>query len=113
MGDVSIAYKMSGGVSMARRVTLTEANKGGSIAVVMGKRGSLHTRSQHAASAPVLRMPSNYSERDVEVLLSALWNMFTETQARKVRVTVPWDDSEDAPLMTVTELATLLEGWLS
>jgi hypothetical protein len=48
----------------------------------------------------------------VELLLTALWNMFTEHQARRVKVAVPWDDSDEPAQLAVSELAELLESWL-
>jgi hypothetical protein len=39
--------------------------------------------------------------------------MFTESQARRTQVAVPWDDADDPQRMTVTELTTLLESWLN
>jgi hypothetical protein len=57
-------------------------------------------------------MPSDYSPEFVQRLLDSLWNMFTETQAQKLIVSVPWDTSEQPSQMRLADLATLLESWL-
>ena len=95
------------------RAKTTEANTSGIHAAVTGRRSNRPARSRLAPSPIVLRMPSNYTARDVEVILDALWKMFTESQARKVKVLVPWDDSEEPQQMTVVDLATLLESWIA
>jgi RNase H-fold protein (predicted Holliday junction resolvase) len=48
----------------------------------------------------------------VELLLTAIWNMFTEHQARRVVVAVPWDESDEPAQMALSKLAELLESWL-
>ena len=98
---------------MAQRALSTEANKSGSAAVTRVKH-SVHPASlRHAPAAPVLRMPSQYTTHDVELLLEVIWNMFTESQARKLRVTVPWDDSDEPQTMVLADVAALLESWLA
>ncbi len=54
---------------MTRRAVMTEANTSGAIAVERGKHSNSDVRSRHAA-LPVVRMPTKYSARDVEVLTS-------------------------------------------
>jgi hypothetical protein len=57
-------------------------------------------------------MPAHYAPRDVEMLLEALWAMFTESQARKLVVSVPWEEHEEPQRMVLADLAALLESWL-
>jgi hypothetical protein len=90
----------------------TEAKKSGRTAVVAGKHGS-HPASIGLASTPsIWRMPPQYSTRDVALLLEALWSMFTQSQAQRLMVAVPWDDTDEPRRMVLADLAALLERWL-
>lgn len=97
---------------MAGRVVMTEANRSGSRAIARGKHGSHATRIRQTSPVVVLRMPPQYSPHDIEQLLDALWVMFTESQARKLVVNVPWDESEEPSQMVLADLAALMESWL-
>jgi hypothetical protein len=97
---------------VARRVSDTEANTSGSTAVALGRHGRHSARLHTAFVHSNVRKPSRYTTHDVELLLTALWNMFTEHQARRVVVTVPWDESDEPTQMALSELANLLESWL-
>jgi hypothetical protein len=57
-------------------------------------------------------MPPQYSSREVELLLETLWSMFTESQAKRLVVSVPWDDSEEPQQIMLADLAATLESWL-
>lgn len=103
----------SKGEMMSRRDLITEANRSGSLSVVMGKHSSCQPRAWQLSSPPVQRMPSHYTKHDVELLLKALWIMFTEKQASKLIVPVPWDTTEEPQRMRIADLAILLESWLS
>jgi hypothetical protein len=95
---------------------LAEANRSGLRAVAKGhKHGRRAARSHETSSPVVLRMPPQYAPHDVELLLEALWAMFTESQARKLVVSVPWgsgDEQEEPQRMVLADLAALLESWL-
>jgi hypothetical protein len=41
-----------------------------------------------------------------------IYAMFTETQAHKLRVAVPWDESEEPETLVLADLAALIESWL-
>jgi hypothetical protein len=97
---------------VARRVAMAEANRSGLRAVAKGKHGSRAIRGLAAPSSVVLRMPPQYSLHDVELLLDALWAMFAESQARKLLVNVPWDNSEEPSQMVLADMAALMESWL-
>jgi hypothetical protein len=58
-------------------------------------------------------MPVRYSAHEVEVLLDALWGMFTESQAHHLEVRVPWDEADEPRRMVLADLAALLESWLA
>jgi hypothetical protein len=60
----------------------------------------------------MLRIPPQFGTRDVELLLETLWGMFTESQARRLEVMVPWDDSEEPRRMALADLAALMESWI-
>jgi hypothetical protein len=95
------------------RVALAEANRSGLHAVAKrNKHGRRAARSYEVSSPVVLRMPPHYAPRDVELLLEALWAMFTESQARKLIVSVPWDDHEESQQIVLADLAALPESWL-
>jgi hypothetical protein len=96
------------------RVALAEANRSGLHAVAKGNKHGRRAAHLHATSSPVvLRMPPRYAPHDVELLLEALWAMFTESQARKLVVSVPWDEQEEPQCMVLADLAALLESWLA
>lgn len=96
------------------RAALAEANRSGLHAVAKGhKHGRRAARFHETSSSVVLRMPSQYTPHDVELLLEALWAMFTETQARKLMVNVPWDEHEEPQQIVLADLAALLESWLA
>jgi hypothetical protein len=98
---------------MAQRAVVTEANKRGLHADKMGKHGQHTARS--SSFSPVLRVrrrPAKYSDHDLELLLEVIFAMFTETQSRKLRVAVPWDDTEEPETLVLADLATLIESWL-
>jgi hypothetical protein len=57
-------------------------------------------------------MPPQYTTRDVALLLEALWSMFTQSQAQRLMVAVPWDDTDEPRRMVLADLAALLERWL-
>lgn len=97
---------------MAGRVAVAEAKRSGSLTVARGKHSAHVTCIRHVSSPVVLRMPPQYASRDVELLLEALWAMFTESQARKLVVNVPWDESEEPSQMVLADLAALMESWL-
>lgn len=98
---------------MGVRAAVAEAHKSsGKHAAVTGKKHGLHAVRAHQAVPVVLRMPPQYTSHDVECLLNALWGMFTESQAQRIVVAAPWDDSDEPHRMTVTELTRLLESWL-
>lgn len=94
-----------------RRVAGAEANRRGSRAVLRGRHSSSTARSRYR-TPPMLRMPPQWGTRDVELLLEMLWGMFTESQARRLEVTVPWDDSEEPRRMALADLAALMESWI-
>lgn len=96
---------------MAQRAMRTEAKKSGTDAVTRGMHRSTSLRSRQAMP-PMVRMPSNFTTRDVEVILEALWHMFTEAQARKLVVAAPWDDSDDPPRMTLSAVAAVFAHWV-
>ena len=96
---------------MAQRTTVTEANKRG-IPAVRGTKHSVSFQRLQPTHPVVLRMPVQYSVRDVEVLLDALWQMFTESQAKKLKVTMPWDESDEPQQIMLSDLAALLESWI-
>jgi len=96
------------------RAALAEANRSGLHAIAKGhKRGRRAARSHETSSPVVLRMPAHYTPHDVELLLEALWAMFTESQAHKLMVSVPWDEQEEPQCMVLADLAALLESWLA
>lgn len=100
---------------MPQRRAAAEANRSGTSAVAGGKHSQRAARRRLLVSSTggIPRIPTEYTQRDVETLLHALWTMFTESQARRLVVAVPWDSSEEPVQMTVTDLATLLERWLA
>jgi hypothetical protein len=101
---------------MVRRVASAEANKSGTRAVARGKHGSRAARPHHAPTPAALRMPAQYSTRDVELLLDALWGMFTQSQARQLEVQVPWDEGEgeeEPQRIRLADLAAQMESWLA
>jgi hypothetical protein len=97
---------------MGKGIALAEANKSGSTAVASGKHGRRATSLSTVLCRSNVRKPAQYSAHDVDLLLTSLWNMFTEHQARRVKVAVPWDDSDEPVQVAVSELAELLESWL-
>src|SRR5690349_15771980 len=97
---------------MVQRVTSAEAKRSGSLTDARGKHGARVTRLHQISSSVVLRMPAKCAPRDVELLLVALWAMFTVEQARKLVVNVPWDESEEPSQMVLADLAALMESWL-
>jgi hypothetical protein len=58
-------------------------------------------------------MPLHYTSRDVTLLLNALWTMFTQSQAERLLVALPWDESDEPRQMVLAELAQVLESWLT
>ena len=98
---------------MARRLALAEAKSCGKHAAEMGRHGPRALRTRHSAPSLVTRMPPQYSTRDVELLLEAIWAMFTQSQAQRLVVSVPWDDSEEPRQIVLADLAAMLESWLS
>ncbi len=96
---------------MAGQKTHPEANKSGFPAVKMGMHRNEAARSSRPLAPKVYRMPSKYTMHDLELLLEVLYMMFTETQSRKLRVAVPWDDSDDPEMMVLADLVALLESW--
>jgi len=99
---------------MVRRAASAEAKRSGARAVARGEHGSHVARPHHAPSPTALRMPSGYSPRDVELLLDALWGMFTESQARQLVVSVPWDEGAEEPRrVALADLAAQMERWLA
>jgi len=98
---------------MDRRAATAEANRSGTRAVARGKHSSVAVRPCQRRSPIVLRMPVQYSAHEVEVLLDALWGMFTESQARQLEVQVPWDEADEPQRMVLADLAALLERWLA
>jgi hypothetical protein len=97
---------------MARRVAVTEANRNGKQAAEMGKRGRLATPTRYPAPSWIVRMPSQYTSRDIRLLLDALWSMFTQSQAERLVVAMPWDESDEPRLIVLADLASVLESWL-
>ena len=98
---------------MVQRVAVAEAKKtSGQRAAERGMHGHTSTRLRQAASPVMLRMPSEYTAHDVEVMLNMLWGMFSQSQSERLLVTVPWDDSDSPRKMTLNDLAGMLEGWL-
>ncbi len=97
---------------MAQRAISTEANKSGSAAVTRGKHGQRSARLRVVSSPTVLRRPARYTDHDLELLLEVFFTMFTETQSRKLRVAVPWDDTEEPETLVLADLAALIESWL-
>jgi hypothetical protein len=97
---------------MVRRVAATEAKQRSARVAEMGKHGLAAPRRPRGSRAPVVRMPPQYSSREVELLLEALWNMFTESQAKRLVVAVPWDDAEEPQQILLADLAATLESWL-
>ena len=95
-----------------RQTDLAEANRSGSHAVKRGKHSSRSACLHVVASPPVLRRPPQYSDHDLELLLAVFYTMFTETQARKFRVALPWDDSAEPDTVLLGEVAALIESWL-
>jgi hypothetical protein len=96
------------------RVVLAEANRSGLHAVANGNKHGRRVARFHETSSPVvLHVPPQYAPRDIELLLEALWAMFTESQARKLVVSVPWDEQEEPQRMVLADLAALLESWLT
>lgn len=95
-----------------QRAKLTEANKSGSVVVRRGKHSSDIARLHNVSSPKVLRRPPQYSDHDLDLLLEVMFTMFTETQARKLRVALPWDDSGEPETMLLGEVAALIESWL-
>ena len=98
---------------MTQRKTQTEANKSGSNAVMQGKRSKRSIQKVVKPSPSVLRMPAKYTVRDVEVLLDAQWQMFTESQAQKLKVAMPWGESDEPQQMVLADVAATLESWLN
>ena len=41
-----------------------------------------------------------------------MWGMFTQSQAQRLMVAVPWDDTDEPRRMVLADLAALLERWL-
>jgi hypothetical protein len=97
---------------MRRRAALTEAKRSGRAAVIVGKHSSYAARTAHTAPSLLVRMPPQYTTRDVALLLEALWSMFTQSQAQRLMVAVPWDDTDEPRRMVLADLAALLERWL-
>ncbi len=97
---------------MTQRAAATEANKSGSHAVEKGKHRKAVARLRPISSAKVLRRPPQYSDHDIDLLLVVFYQMFTETQSRKLRVALPWDDSAEPETMMLADVAALLESWL-
>ncbi len=96
------------------RAALAEANRSGLHAVAKGnKHGRRAARFYETTSPIVLRMPPQYTPHDIELLLEALWAMFSESQARKLLVSVPWDEHEEPQHMVLADLAALLESWIA
>jgi hypothetical protein len=60
----------------------------------------------------MLRRPPQYAPRDIELLLEALWGMFSESQAEQLVVAVPWEEGEALRRMRHIDFAALLESWL-
>jgi len=100
------------GTEVGKDIALTEANKSGSTAGASGKHGSRATRLSIVLRHSDVRKPAHYTAHDVELLLTSLWNMFTDHQAQRVMVAVPWDDSDEPVRLAVRDLAALLESWL-
>ena len=95
---------------MAIRAKASEANKT-KTAVMRAAHRSL---SAHELEAPSeVRMPSHYNAHDIEVMLEALWTMFTESQSRKLKVIPPWSDDDEPLTMSLSQVAGILERWLT
>jgi len=97
---------------MAQREATTEANKGGSVVAKRGKHSSSALRLPLVSTPKIVRRPPQYSDHDLDLLLEVFFTMFTETQARKLRVVLPWDESDDPETMLLGEVAALIESWL-
>ena len=97
---------------MVRRAATTEANMSGSVVVTRGKHSSSAAHVHPLSSPKVLRRPPQYSDHDLDLLLEVLFTMFTETQARKLRVALPWDDSAEPETMLLGKVAALITSWL-
>jgi hypothetical protein len=96
---------------MARQNIRPEANKSGFNAVKMGMHRTEAARSSRSPAPKIYRMPAKYTMHDLELLIEVLFMMFTETQSRKLRVAVPWDDSDEPETMVLADLVALLESW--
>ncbi len=98
---------------MAKKARLTEANRSGSRAVVVGKHSSSQASPRTSHAPQTMHMPPGYSTQDVEVILEALWGMFTQNQANRLIVAIPWDDSEEPLKVSLSRLVSIYESWLN